>query len=1811
MQNKQLRTKNTQYTLSIYFFRNYISGLLLCLCITSVWSQDEVKLLLQEPLEYEWSAIGRTVKGRETYNIVAISPDGKWMATSSKKQIIIWDMNSKTPIQKLPWKLATQCLKMVFLPDNNFLVGVWRVTEINYIRADLMVWDWQNKHLIKQVPLRPLAEMRLHEDHIHLACSKDGSKILLSIEADIGYNRDFFVNVWETSSWELVFEKKYPIDRFPDYNLKNSKLRLRISPDNNHFTIGLISTSSSPITSNRNKLVPTFIEIWNVSSGKKEKSFIPLKNWKNYRLLDYSFSPSGEYIHAVYIPHSTDRDSLFYCAVRWDVKSGKLVSEDTSGDFYSKIKLYNAHLYTESHQLSEDGRYFYTPYEGILDLQISKPVENIFKLNSEKYYEHYYDKYPVEGIPVPGTPTTILDRKSHNTIPYLVDFLTGEKEYFPSPETDHHFIRQLMFGKDGQLILRGFSSYSSIASTKQYYDSPYDYQWLDLSILTGDQDKVEGDHIKETTGNSVIELVDIRTISHNWVEIEEKNSNQSYLLNINNKKLLHSDIAYTVDAVSSSGKWVTANGDIFKLDEDIGKYIKTGSFAGDYQRIASQQFTHKEDFLYYDDKGDIYSCKLPACEAPRKLNINCDKFWFSPDERWLVLDQDSYIEIFDRQAEKVIHSFPYYARDMKFTPDGQHILIAWANRIELISVTDFQPVDTLTSDLPTITAFDIDPRGKRIAIAGPRKVEIRDLSTHQLIVTFVDLPNDQYLFYTPDHYYAISKGHENNIAFQKGDQYFTFEHFDLHYNRPDIIMERLGYASPTYIQSLKKAYQKRLEKFGIKETAIKPGLQLPIVSITNKAQLPFQSKSAIVSLDIEAVDQTYPLSRLLISVNEVPLVDLQAKNDPELAAKNFIRSFDLKFTTPKNMVEVQVWNNQGVSSLRTRHFIRIEKNALTDKPDLYLAAIGVSKYQDEQMNLRFAAKDAQDILKLFTDRKGAFRNIYTFQLLDTEVTRENIQSMKPQLQRARAEDRVILFVAGHGLLDNNLDFYFGTHDVDFKNPSERGISFTELEELIGNLNARQKILLMDACNSGELDKASSTLEIIKHNTKEGTVSFRSFGETRIREKGMRYNSFATMKDLFVDLRRKSGTIIISAASGAEAAIEGGQIANGVFTYTVLEGMGAGKESTLLADENENGQLMISELQNYVLSRVPELTKGKQRPTSRVEYLYNDFVLWDVKGAKGTEDIFWREIDLASLKQYVNRGGNINSKDENGASLLMKVINNSTNPELAQWLVDQGANPHLKGTIPIYTKGERTGYYGNLTCIAAAQGKLGMLRFLIEDCHISVNDREYDAEDQAETGWTALQWAANNGQLEIAKYLISKGAEPNVSDIPGESTPLILAATSGNLEVVKMLVAAGARTEIANQSGYTALLRAARNGHPEVVKYLIEQGASLNHQENDGWTALMLAGVNKHYYCFDHLLQAGADINLTNKEGKTLDELAQEYGLLAVQELVLYKKINRPFFAAIKQKDKKGVRSFLENGASLDVQDAYGASMFMHIVSEFDTLDFIKEVREKYKPDLTFRGVIWSNKIGEGYYGNLQCIAAGQGKIEVLKYFIENLKLPVDEPEYNFEDHALTGWTALQWAANQRNNQCIEYLIRQEANPNIGISTGETPALLYCATSANKEKEFDKWIAEQLITEKNTHSKNRHGWTLWHYYARDGRTGGDDIAELYDYTDTGEALNAKTNDGWTPLMLAAYNDHRNILKTLEVGDNKPDPNLTDNEGKTALMHAVEQGHYSMCISLVRDYGADCTIKNENGETALDIARRKGHTNIVAMLSNHCK
>jgi len=107
----------------------------------------------------------------------------------------------------------------------------------------------------------------------------------------------------------------------------------------------------------------------------------------------------------------------------------------------------------------------------------------------------------------------------------------------------------------------------------------------------------------------------------------------------------------------------------------------------------------------------------------------------------------------------------------------------------------------------------------------------------------------------------------------------------------------------------------------------------------------------------------------------------------------------------------------------------------------------------------------------------------------------------------------------------------------------------------------------------------------------------------------------------------------------------------------------------------------------------------------------------------------------------------------------------------------------------------------------------------------VLDRGAEINARAHTRFknTPLQAALLAGQLETARLLLERGADPLVRQAHGV-TPLQEAAFHGRRDLVDLLLDAGAELDSRADDGRTALTEALRANHPALADYLRQKGA---------------------------------------------------------------------------------------------------------------------------------------------------------------------------------------------------------------------------------------------------------------------------------------------------------------------------------------------------------------------------------------------------
>ena len=433
----------------------------------------------------------------------------------------------------------------------------------------------------------------------------------------------------------------------------------------------------------------------------------------------------------------------------------------------------------------------------------------------------------------------------------------------------------------------------------------------------------------------------------------------------------------------------------------------------------------------------------------------------------------------------------------------------------------------------------------------------------EILALFPHPDRKRWILWTPSGYYDASPGGEDFIGWHlnngpdRAADFFPASRLRSTYYRPDVIDRVLK----TLDESI--ALQQANEESGRKQVAEASVREKfpPVVTIDSPADGAEVSGTPIKVRYSSRSSE--PLTGLKILVDGRPV-------SAEGTGKSLKESGDISVPIPSRDCEISVIaENRNATSepatvrLRWKGTVAA-KEEFQIKPKLYVLAIGISQYQDAELRLDLAAKDALDFALAWNDQKGRmYSGVEVRSFTDAQATKGNILDGLEWLQRqVTQKDVAVLFFAGHGVNDPNGIFYFLPVDADLERLKRTGISQSDITSTV-TMIAGKVLVFIDACHSGNL-----------------------MGKTKRR--GLAVSSGAVVNEL---ASAENGAVVFSSSTGRQYSQEKPEWGNGAFTKALVEGF-SGK-----ADFKSTGRITVNMLDLYVSERVKELTEGQQTPTT--------------------------------------------------------------------------------------------------------------------------------------------------------------------------------------------------------------------------------------------------------------------------------------------------------------------------------------------------------------------------------------------------------------------------------------------------------------------------------------------------------------------------------------------------------------------------------------------------------------------------------------
>lgn len=215
--------------------------------------------------------------------------------------------------------------------------------------------------------------------------------------------------------------------------------------------------------------------------------------------------------------------------------------------------------------------------------------------------------------------------------------------------------------------------------------------------------------------------------------------------------------------------------------------------------------------------------------------------------------------------------------------------------------------------------------------------------------------------------------------------------------------------------------------------------------------------------------------------------------------------------------------------------------------------------------------------------------------------------------------------------------------------------------------------------------------------------------------------------------------------------------------------------------------------------------------------------------------------------------------------------------------------------------------------------------------------------------------------------------------------------------------------------------------------------------------------------------------LGHKQG---DEIAQgKFDEATRQEKAIrLAKVNAELIAGVKSNNSSQVSDALAAGADATAHD--GKTPLLFLAVKAGNLQMVK--------DLVAAGAKCTDKsgnlvIGSTSYGSPSVLAAGLGKLDILKYFIESCNVPVNDQEYDSSTKNNDGWSPLGAGAALGNLDVVKYMVAKGANKNIKQGSYKLTPLLEAAS--NGHYEVVKYLIDNKADVTITASNGRDAYDL--------------------------------------------------------------------------------------------------------------------------------
>ncbi|UYV81943.1 TRPA1 [Cordylochernes scorpioides] len=469
--------------------------------------------------------------------------------------------------------------------------------------------------------------------------------------------------------------------------------------------------------------------------------------------------------------------------------------------------------------------------------------------------------------------------------------------------------------------------------------------------------------------------------------------------------------------------------------------------------------------------------------------------------------------------------------------------------------------------------------------------------------------------------------------------------------------------------------------------------------------------------------------------------------------------------------------------------------------------------------------------------------------------------------------------------------------------------------------------------------------------------------------------------------------------------------------------------------------------------------------------------------------------------------------------------------------------------------------------------------------------------------------AEAGNLKEFQKLVDEEPTRLVYRDPHGQTPLHRAASRDHVDIIRFILDRGADPNLTDDEGNTALHVAVENGALAALHCLLERGADGNALNNDMMGPIHLATQLNQVHVLEEMVKHKSEVTplLRGKHGRTALHIAAIYdhadcARVLLSQLAVCPKVccdngYYPIHEAAKNGSANTLKAILDFGMSLGITreclmmlyDADG-NVPLHSAVHAGDIKAVQLCLES--------GALISTQQHD--LSTPVHLACSQGALEIVKLMFE---FQPEQKKLCLKIGDAQDMTPLHYAAMFDHRELAQYLIREGANLAARDKEGRTAVLLAAVRGA-----WDTLSAllslNPAVTDTDVCNRN-----LMHHIVLSGgnlETFTNQICQLKHGCKLINMLNERDFLGCTPMHYASRTGHlKTIQSLLRLG---AAINLKNNDNQSPLHFAAKYGRYNTVRQLLDNTRGHLIINEMDGEgrTPLHIASQSGHTRVVQLL-----